>query len=358
LRILFVFYVPSGGVETLNRQRYEALKVRGVESHFLYLKEGTGLQNQIDAPIFITNKDENIAKIIADGHYTAIVVCSDINLLEKIRLYGYEGIVLYEVQGLGKNIEHAELFLINRAYSYVMKYASGILYPKTPHLLSSIQKSFPYKKKFSFHNPINTEIFKHYDLPKSEAPIIGWVGRLEENKNWKDFLRIGERFIQIYPNLKLWMFEDRTLAKPEEVGQFQLMVNELQIQDHLVTFENQPHHKMAEYFSKIGDSGGFICSTSVVEGFGYAVLEALSCRCPVLATDSDGVRSFITHNVTGKFYQHGNINDAQMQGVSLISNTDLRERIRTNGVEHVLKHFSLSEYADNFIEMLNEFIQG
>ncbi|MFP3415838.1 glycosyltransferase, partial [Bacillus sp. SIMBA_074] len=101
---------------------------------------------------------------------------------------------------------------------------------------------------------------------------------------------------------------------------------------HLKMYVNQPHNKMAEYFSIIGDSGGFLCSTSKVEGFGYAVLEAMVCRCPVLSTDSDGVRSFIRHNQTGKFFDQGNIDQAELEGNELLSNIPLREDIRRKAV--------------------------
>ncbi|MGP3783850.1 hypothetical protein [Paenibacillus sp. 1A_MP2] len=50
----------------------------------------------------------------------------------------------------------------------------------------------------------------------------------------------------------------------------------------------------------------------------------MSCGCPVLSTDSDGVRSFITHNRTGKFYPIGNVNAAVSEAVDLMHNIQLR----------------------------------
>lgn len=38
-------------------------------------------------------------------------------------------------------------------------------------------------------------------------------------------------------------------------------------------FSNVSNEHMADYFSMIGDSGVFLCSTSKVEGFGYAIVE-------------------------------------------------------------------------------------
>jgi glycosyltransferase involved in cell wall biosynthesis len=109
---------------------------------------------------------------------------------------------------------------------------------------------------------------------------------------------------------------------------------------------------MADYFSMIGDSGGLYLSTSKVEGFGYAVIEAMSCRCPVLSSDSDGVKAFITHDHTGKFYGNGNIGSAVNQALELVNNLELRNQIISNALSH-LSIFSLEAYALEFIKILD-----
>jgi glycosyltransferase involved in cell wall biosynthesis len=89
-----------------------------------------------------------------------------------------------------------------------------------------------------------------------------------------------------------------------------------------------------------------------VEGAPYSLLEAMSCRCPVLTTDSDGVRSSIIHNQTGKYYTLGNIDNAVREAKELMNNKAIRESIRSNALEHVKTHFSPDLYAQNFINML------
>ncbi|MCM3774137.1 glycosyltransferase [Priestia aryabhattai] len=354
MNVLFTFFVPSGGVETLNRQRFYALNKNGVNCHFLYTQPGTGLQNKIDTSIFVANKDDEIKGVILKGNYDAIVVGSDLLLLQKIRNFGYQGSLIYEIQGLGFNKEYAENFLKNHAYSIINHYCDGILYPQTPHLIQAFENYFPSKKKFCFHNCFNTKEFKYQVYPKKNEPIIGWVGRLEENKNWRDFLSIGAALIHENPSIELWMFEDNTLSTAEERLAFEKKVEELGLKSNLTIYANQPHSKMAEYFSIIGDSGGFLCSTSKVEGFGYAVLEAMVCKCPVLSSDSDGVRSFIKHNVTGKFFKLENIDQAVQEGKELILNISLRENIREKALEHIEMNFSPDQYAANFTNMIYE----
>ncbi|MEE6131982.1 glycosyltransferase [Priestia sp. GS2] len=353
-KLLFTFYIPSGGVETLNRQRFYALSESSIQCDFLYTQPGTGLQNKVNASVFVTNEDVKIKEIISKENYDAIIVNTDYLLLKRLRQLGYKGHLIYEVQGLGTDKEYTNAYLKGHAHSYIKNYSDAILYPNTPHLIGAFQQYLSSKQQFCFHNCFDTRQFHYQPLPKQPTPIIGWVGRLEDNKNWRDFLRIGSHIIKHSADVKLWMFEDNTLSTPAEREAFECLVDQLNLRSHLTIYANQPHAKMAEYFSIIGDSGGFLCSTSKVEGFGYAVLEAMVCKCPVLSTDSDGVKSFIIHNQTGKFFTLGNIEEAVKEGIELLTNKSLRETIRHQGVTHIIQHFSPQEYAANFKQMLSQ----
>jgi glycosyltransferase involved in cell wall biosynthesis len=353
MNILFIFYIPSGGVETLNRQRALALRQKGINCHFIYFRKGAGIQNKEgDASVFITNNKEQIKNMIVSGNYKAIIVCSNYYFLRQIRQWGYQGALIYEVQGMGINKNHTRKVILNGASPNIKAFCDGILYPKTPHLIELFDHHFSDVRKFCFHNCIDTNTFNYKHLQPEKGPVIAWVGRLEKNKNWMDFLKFGSQLVRYFPSLRLWIFEDPTLSTDIERKKFYRWLTSLKLSARTTVHSNVPHKQMADYFSQIGDSGGFLCSTSMIEGFGYAVLEAMSCRCPVLTTDSDGVKSFIVHNTTGKFFNHGNIKQAVNEAKELVSNLSLRENIRNNGLKHVKEHFSPSQYSENFLEML------
>lgn len=101
MKVLFTFYVPSGGVDTLNRLRTAVLKRHGIEAHLLYLSTGSGLQNNSDTPIFTASSDEDIHHIIHTHHYDAIIATSDIAMPGRLRGLGYTGRIIFEAQGLG-----------------------------------------------------------------------------------------------------------------------------------------------------------------------------------------------------------------------------------------------------------------
>lgn len=352
MNILFVYYVPSGGVETLNRQRSAALKKHNINAHFLYYEKRRTLINDHNAPTFITNNDIEIKKILDNGDYSAIIVVSDFETLPRFRAMGFQGIMIIEIQGYGpKDVART---VLKNAIPVVNAYANGFLNPKTPHIVQILDEFYPSFPKFSFNNCFDTSQFSYQSLPTNDHPIIAWIGRIEDNKNWREFLRIGYQLINSHhSNIQLYMFEDPTISSPDERGKFKNLIKKLNLEKNLTIHSNVPNRKMAEYFSIIGDSGGFLCSTSKVEGSPYSLLEAMSCKCPVLSTDSDGVRSSIIHNETGKYYTLGNVVEAVKEAKELMTNNILRENIRTKALNHVKTHFNPDLYCRNFITMLD-----
>lgn len=351
MNILFVFYVPSGGVETLNRQRCSALKKMNINCHFLYYQKKRELVNNHNAPTFITNSDSEIKKILDDGNYSAIIIISDYRAIKRFRGLGYTGKIILEIQGYGpKHVARSEL---QNAIPYVTGYGNGLLNPKTPHIVEIFNEFFPSFPKFAFNNCFDTSHFSYQALPSNSQPIIAWTGRIEDNKNWREFLHISYQLINQYnSNLKIVMFEDPTLSSTKDREDFHQLVQLLNLGNNLTVHTNVPNEKMSEYFSIIGDSGGLLCSTSKVEGAPYSILEAMSCRCPVLTTDSDGVRSSIIHNQTGKYYTIGNIEEAVREAKELMTNQYLREYIRSNALTHLKQDFSPEQYSKHFVKML------
>lgn len=141
MKILFTFYVPSGGVETLNRLRCESLQKNGIECHVLYLMAGTGTHNSVSFPVFITPHDEDIRSILNTHHYDAIIVTSDYLLLERLRRLGYGGILIYESQGLGTRSEARNVII--ESVPYLQSYCNAVLIPPPIIYWSCSSRSAP-----------------------------------------------------------------------------------------------------------------------------------------------------------------------------------------------------------------------
>jgi glycosyltransferase involved in cell wall biosynthesis len=349
MKILFTFYLASGGIVTLNHQRFQALQNKEFDCHFLYLMKGPALKNTKITKTFVTNKDKEIQEILSREQYDVIVVILDYLFVSRLRRLGYKGKIIYDVQGFGTQIKE----LLERAKEHIATEVDGILSPETPHLQNLINHYYPNLKKFHFHNCINFNTFTYRKFPKLEKKVIGWVGRIDQNKNWKLFLQLGAELIKDDPAIELWMFEDPKATTSQERDRFTKWVNKLNLRDKLKSHFNVPYDEMANYYSLIGNSGGFLCSTSKKEGFGYAILEAMCCKCPVLCTDSDGVKSFVFHNQTGKIIPHNDLPAAVKEAKNLLYDDNLRKELSTKALKHIHTNFTPPIYKENFLNMLH-----
>ncbi|MEH7223819.1 glycosyltransferase family 4 protein [Bacillus sp. JJ1566] len=350
MKLLFVFSAASGGMVTLNYERDLALSRIGFECHFLYFRKDMNPDFHCDSKNFIMRTDEEIEKLMKEHKYSAIIVCTDYLFLERLNRLGYSGKVIYEIQGLG-NYQTTVRWL-EKAESYVTQYANAILYPNTSYLNELMKIHFPQTNKFSFHNCIDTNLFTYVDVPLPKKIIVGWVGRLDQNKNWIEFLNFGASLRKIFPNIQLWFFHDPTVVSKKEQIKFSAWVKKFNLTEDLIAYENIKRKNMAKNYSMIAKSGGFVCSTSQLEGFGYSVIEAMSCQCPVLTTRSGGVESFVIHNVTGKLYHQGNILEFLEEAKELIYNLDLREKIIKNANNLIQNSFNPILFGEHFMDML------
>ncbi|WP_257349103.1 glycosyltransferase family 4 protein [Pseudalkalibacillus decolorationis] len=352
MNILFTYYFPSGGMETLARQRSEAMKKHGISFDFLYFHPGKGVQNITGNQTFITNKDDEINRLLKKGNYDLIIVCSDYPFIERLRKLGYSGKILFEVQGLG-DFQTADQWLKDAVHYIEQNDVSGLLYPRTPHLMRLVDLYYPNHNHFCFDNCIDTSTFQYRKNNCPSQPILAWVGRIEENKNWSDYLTILATLRNRNPTIHGWMFEDSSMSSIKERLRFNKSVRTLQLTNSIKMFDNIPHASMADYYSMVGDSGGLLCSTSKVEGFGYAIIEAMSCRCPVLTTDSDGIKRSVVQNNTGKIYPHHDISKAVAEAEDLMYSSFIRKIIIEHAEQQVKDKFSLPLYANNFLSMIH-----
>lgn len=185
MKILFTFFNPSGGMQTLNRVRCQALHDRGVECHLLYTHPGKGQQNIPNIQTYITNNDDEIRGLLTREAFDLIVVCTDIYLAERFRGFGYKGPLVFEVQGLG-TLDEAEQ-VISNFNERIHKLTDALLYPETTHLQTLFKGGFPSVPQYCFDNPIDCDQFGYTNYPAKAFP---------SSAGWDEFKRIrtGENF--------------------------------------------------------------------------------------------------------------------------------------------------------------------
>lgn len=133
-------------------------------------------------------------------------------------------------------------------------------------------------------------------LPRSNEFIpVSWIGRLENTqKNYLDFLRTLRGLPENYYGLMIYSFENN----PDRIQKFLGDAAALGVLDRIEIFSDVPQPTVSDIHRAVRDAGGVFYSTSLLESFGYAVLEAALCGCPVVSYDVGPLRQHPVSGVT------------------------------------------------------------
>lgn len=160
-------------------------------------------------------------------------------------------------------------------------------------MASAIQHIIPaqFRKKLSVTpNLVDGTIFSaegttdfYRDLPSerssSNAIPLVWVGRFDEGKGYRHFLRaLGMLPSKYYGVVVVSLEKD-----PSRASAFLNEAAVAGVFDRVELYLNQSQFEMAKLYRWAAQRGGRAVSTSLLESFGYFVAESAACGLPVVA---------------------------------------------------------------------------
>jgi glycosyltransferase involved in cell wall biosynthesis len=120
-----------------------------------------------------------------------------------------------------------------------------------------------------------------------------WVGRANANKDPKTLVDGFIRFSKQYPTAKLFV-----VTKTSELSYEQFGIAEAD-RDRICFVGSLEHGEMKAWYNKVN----FVISTSLYEGSGIAVLEAMSAGCIPVLTEIPSFRTMTGHGEVGILFQ-------------------------------------------------------
>ncbi|PWW07342.1 glycosyl transferase family 1 [Paenibacillus cellulosilyticus] len=357
MEIWFMFVIPSGGMHTLNCERIPALQKAGIRCRLIYFQQGIGsTQGIMPCPVHYLDmtKPEQFSELLRQHPPSAIVVSSWYTVVQTLREIGYAGPIIFEIQGLGPPQKARSE--ISNMYGYIQPHATAILHPGSPLITGLLSVMMPHKVKYVMPNPINADVFHYRSNPANQnlpMPLL-WIGRVEPNKNWAEYLLIAHELVKRGENPELWMFEDPSLSTPQDRLSMSNAIHSLGLLNRVKLLPHVPRMQMADYFSAAADSGGLLLMTSLSEGAPYAALESMLCRCPIVTSDNDGIRTMVEDSVHGIYYNLGDIAGAANAAQHLRHNQKLRKDIVSRAEQRVRSEFHPAIYAAGFHAILRQ----
>ncbi len=347
IKILFIMEKSNiGGSQITTLNRMKALQSVGIESEVVFYKRGNGEKFFSNVPSYIVGSFHELEKIIEQGFFDLISVIYTRQYVKKIREI-FNGVIIYEIRGIsGKIKKHLEGFNKNNPFDAIIcnaehlkKWAMNVVKVNIPIFVdwNTIDETFYYREDIA-----------HSSFPKTDEKVIAFIGRVDRNKNWSEFLSIVNNLD--LSDLEFWFVFDPSTSP--ELPMLKKQYQQYDIENKVRLIEKIPYDDMPFLYSYISRSGGCLLSTSLLEGLGNHILEAMACNCPVISSNSLGKNEIITHNKNGLLYETGDINGAKKWLLELLQNKTLRDRVIYEANETIQKKFSKEKYVENYLDII------
>lgn len=202
---------------------------------------------------------------------------------------------------------------------------------------------------------VDTEIFKRTSdvielrrLYGKNTKIILYVGRFIDLKGVEYLIKSIPDVRNNIPDIKVLLIGEGPNKKS-----YMNLIQELNLVECFHFINPLPQEKLIKYYSYsdllvlpsiVNDSGES-------EGLGVVLLEALSCHCPVIGTDTGGISEIITNGKTGLIAEPKNAVSLAEKIEILLKDNKTRKMTIENGYKMIQKKFTWNVITDRFINV-------
>jgi sucrose-phosphate synthase len=161
-----------------------------------------------------------------------------------------------------------------------------------------------------------------------------------------DLLIVTNGFENVYENAEKY---DQVVIK--EILDF-VFQNHLKDKVHFLDIRNQ--RDLAALYRVASESRSVFESVALYEPFGLAIIEAMACGLPVVATKNGGPVDIIRERfMEGLIVDPQNIEDIRVKTEKLID-PDFYDHVRTNGIKRVLSTYTWKSTAKRYLENIDK----
>lgn len=187
--------------------------------------------------------------------------------------------------------------------------------------------------EYIFNNSNNSQLLKkEIGIKNLSAPVIGYIGRLAQQKRPDHFIQILREVSRKHPDVIGLIVGDGCMRKELERD-----VKELCLTDNVIFIGTR--NDIPELLQAMD----LLLVTSEQEGFSVVILEAMASGIPVVATDVGGNAEAIDHNKNGFVHSFGDLSSLSNSVVRLINDQDMRTRFGIAGKNILNQKFSITE---------------
>lgn len=164
---------------------------------------------------------------------------------------------------------------------------------------------------------------------------IGMAGRINRWKGQKLFVDSALQILKVHQNIKFYIAGEAYQGEEFLKTNLVKYINEKNLSDKV--FLLGQIDDMSSFYNSLDV---FVLPSTQPEPFGLVVIEAMSHKLPVVATNHGGPTEIVEDGITGYLVDFNNSNQLTSRIIQLIENHELRITMGQNGYEKKLKYFS------------------
>jgi glycosyltransferase involved in cell wall biosynthesis len=191
----------------------------------------------------------------------------------------------------------------------------------------------------SLHHFDRLPVYELYQRKGNEI-LIGNAGRLDEGKGQKYLVDIAQKLCSRKIDFKILVAgegpQESTLKQLSQKAGMENRIIFLGFVDNMKAFM---------------ENIDIFAFTSLSEGFGYVLIEAMACKKPVVAFNNSSIPEIVMDNITGLHVNNTDIDDFIVKMLLLINDPGFRESLGYAGRKRVEEFFNL-DVIQNTIEGL------
>jgi glycosyltransferase involved in cell wall biosynthesis len=218
---------------------------------------------------------------------------------------------------------------------------------ETKKTINTKGKLFNEDKIFVLRNGIDTKSYidsanLNQNKKSNNKIVLGNIGRLVKQKNQLFLLEVAKKLKEKEINFELKIGGE---GKLRNLLESKITAYQLENQVFLEGFIDSP-----AFF--LNDIDVFLLS-SLWEGFGYVLAEAMLLKKPVIAFNNSSNPELITNNKNGFLTKKNNVSDFTEKIIDLINDPDKRNKMGEFGYNKIINEYDFNVIQKQFETFLN-----
>lgn len=339
-------FCTKGGVETALYNRLKELDRNQLEVdlHFFRDYGGSSIFKNYNGEILIQPDVEKLQRLIEEKNYDAVISVDTVDTLSILQKMNYRGKIGLEVH---TTYEQNLTYLGNKIIDCV----DFVIVP-SKYQENLVKNKLEHKKIHILGNAVSDCITYRKDcVSKYKKKIILWVGRIDQHKNWRLFLKIAKELHKRDDGYLFWIVGGLK-SETSEICEFEKKLYQYDLECVVRWIPQVSYDQIDKVYSYAANSGGGYISTSINESFGMTIIEAMMCKCPVVVNQV-GALPELTED--GRGLCLGEMDAAkQIEKIHAFLSKTSHSAMVDKAQEYVRDHFTSINIGRNFQKIIEQ----